>query len=347
VIKVLVALWMGMMAAAAAAQELPQTQLRIIGGLGNVSLYLNHERPFWEEHVPRASGGQVTASIAPLEQVGVRPTDVFNVLRRGTVSMATVLLVSLATEDPLMIAPDIAGASPDFATLEATLARWRPFLEARMRDELGVIPLAFMVYPAQIVFCRVPIRSLADLKDRRVRVSGVSQSDFMLGLGAQPVVMPFAQVLASMENRSVDCTTTGSLSGNEIGLARVATHMHDMAISWGILVVLANRSFWTNAPAALRDFLTRELAAFEARTMAATAHETRVGVECNVGTPARECREVGRMAHVRTQADEHSLRVRILRDHVLPGWIDRCGRGCARIWNDHLAPDADPRLRLP
>ena len=46
---------------------------------------------------------------------------------------------------------------PDIASLRASVAAFRPYLEQTLRKEQGVELLAVYVYPAQVLFCRTPL----------------------------------------------------------------------------------------------------------------------------------------------------------------------------------------------
>jgi TRAP-type C4-dicarboxylate transport system substrate-binding protein len=53
-----------------------------------------------------------------------------------------------------------------------------------------------------------------------VRVAGRSQSELVQALGGTPVTMAFGEVVPAMQNRTVDCGITGTLSGNLAKWAR-------------------------------------------------------------------------------------------------------------------------------
>jgi len=46
--------------ATAQAQDLPATKLKVVGGLSNLSLYNDFEKPFWTKTIPEASKGKIT-----------------------------------------------------------------------------------------------------------------------------------------------------------------------------------------------------------------------------------------------------------------------------------------------
>lgn len=154
-------------------------KLRIVGGLAGINQYTRQEEPFWSKELLRLSGGRFDAEIVPFDRAGVPGTEMLRLLQLGVVPFGTTLMSSFTAQYPEYTAPDLAGLNPDIATLKSTLAAFRPYLEKRLREQHGVEPLAVYVYPAQVVFCKKPLRGLADLAGRRTRVSSSTQADFV------------------------------------------------------------------------------------------------------------------------------------------------------------------------
>jgi hypothetical protein len=44
------------------------------------------------------------------------------------------------------------------------------------------------------------------------------------------------------------------------------------------------------------------------------------------------------MTIVEERGQDESRRLQLLRDAVLPSWVQRCGPNCAESWNRHMAP---------
>ncbi len=54
----------------AAAQELPATALKVLGGMSTRAAYKEVELPFWSKTIPENSHGQVTAEIKGVRRNG-------------------------------------------------------------------------------------------------------------------------------------------------------------------------------------------------------------------------------------------------------------------------------------
>ncbi len=311
--------------------------LRIVGGLAGVAQFDKFEKPFWTQELPRLTGGRVTAEIAPFDQAGIRGQEMLRLMQLGVVPFGTSLLALAAAQDPILAAPDLAGLAATPAELGRAVAAFRPHLEHVLRERYGVKLLAIYAYPAQTVFCKEPLRSLADLAGRRVRTSGVSQSDLVEALGGRPVQIPFAEVVSAMKQGSLDCAITGTLSGNAIGLHDVTRFLHTQPISWGLSLFGANVAAWNALGSEVQKVLLRELPLLEASIHANAVAQTDDGIACNTGRAACRGGRAGRM--VAGQSVDDAQRVRgLFSATVLPRWVRRCGADCAVVWNRTIGP---------
>lgn len=320
-------------AAPAGAQK-----LRIVGGLAGLNQYTRNEEPFWTKELPRLSQGRYTAEIAPFDRAGVPGTEMLRLIQLGVVPFGTALLSNISAQYPEYAAPDLAGLNPDVATLRKTVAAFRPYLEKSLRERHGIEVLAVYVYPAQVLFCKRALSSLADLKGRRVRVASATQADFVGALGAVPVLAGFAQVLSNMASGNTECAVTGTMSGNQLGLHEVTTHVHSLPLNWGMAVFGANQSAWQALPGDLRALLSHELPKLETAIWAESERETAEGMACNRGQSSCVNGRKGSMVEVARSADDERRRKEIFADTVLPRWLQRCSQRCKDIWDQTIGP---------
>jgi len=324
--------------APAAAQAPAPIEIKVIGGLASVSQYVRYEAPFWTQRVPGLTQGRVRADIAPFDRSGIRGQEMLQLMRLGVVSFGTLLVALAAADEPELAAIDQPMVSPDPATARQTERLWRPRIEALLQQLYGVRLLAVYVYPAQVMFCNRPFAGLFDLAGRTVRVSSVGQSELVAGLGAKPIVTPFAEIVPAVRAGVVECALTGTLSGNAIGLHEVTTHVSRVGISWGVSIFAANERAWQALPADIRAALEAGLAGLQAEIWAAAEQETEAGLACNAGRPDCAGGTRGRMTIVEDRPQDQQRRNRLLTDVVLPAWVQRCGSECAEVWNAIMGP---------
>lgn len=335
-------------AAMAAAQTAAQDPLRlkIVGGLADVSQYLRYEEPFWRQRIQNLSGGRIQAEISPFDRSGIRAQEMLALMRLGVVPFGTALLAVVSNEEPEFNAVDLPTVNPDMAALRRTVELYRPHLEELLAERYDVELLAVYTYPAQVVFCRERFTGLSDLVGRRIRTSSVGQSEMFAALGATPVVIPFGETLAAVRSGVVECAVTGTLSANAIGLHEITTHMHSMAITWGLSVFGANRAAWAALPDWARTLIRQEVGNLERQIWDAAEVETVEGFACNAGLPTCTNGRRGHATIVPVSPADQERRIRLLTETVLPGWVRRCGEPCVEAWNTRLAPTLGVTARL-
>ncbi len=323
--------------AAPQANDAPgSARLRVVGGLAGVNQYTQFEEPFWVRELERLSGGQLSAEIVPFDRAGIKPPEMLRLMQQGVVPFGTALLSQAAPQDMVLSAPDLAGLSPDMGSLRRAVAAYRPFLEKTLREQYGIELLAVYSYPAQVTFCNKPINGLAGLAGRRVRTSSTSQSDLVEALGGTPVRTGFAEILANVQNGNIDCVITGTMSGNNIGLHEVTTHIHSMPVNWGLSVFGANSAAWQALSAAQRNMLKPEIGKLEQQIWDMADRDAGQGVSCNIGATACTGTRKGSMKEVRASSADEARRREIFAATVLARWVQRCGPPCAQVWNQTI-----------
>ncbi len=319
-----------------AAQPAP-LRLKIVGGLAGLTQYTRHEAPFWLDRVPQLTGGVVQAEIAPFDRSGIRGQELLRLVRLGVVSYANVLLGLAAADDPELGALALPLANRNQAELRRNAELLRPGLAQLLEERFDAVLLSIYIYPAQVALCRGGFTGLADLAQRRVRVSSVAQGDLMSSLGAIPVAIPFAEVVAAMRDGVVHCAITGAQSAADIGLLAVATHVSALPITWGVSAFVANRGAWMTLPETIRDRLRGGLVQLEGEIWEAAERGNLDGIACATG--AASCPPAQR-AHLQLVAEPpmETFQRRLLTDAVVPAWLRRCGAACGQLWNGTMGP---------
>lgn len=328
----------GLAAAAPASARDHTIRLKVIGGLADVSQFVRFEEPFWRQRIGQITNGRVAAEIAPFDRSGIRGQEMLQLMRLGVVPFGTALLSVAATEEPEFNAVDLPALSPDMDSLRRTVGAFRPQIERILRERYGIELLAIYTYPAQVVFCNRPFAGLSDLAGRRVRTSSVGQSELIQALGATAVVTPFAEILPALRGGVVECAITGTLSGHTIGLHEVTTHVHAMALSWGLSVFGANARAMAALPPDVQAQIRGGVRDLELEIWKAADLETGEGLACNAGRPACTLPRRGSMTIVPVSPADEQRRRRLLTEVVLPRWVSRCGTDCVDAWNERMAP---------
>ena len=317
----------------ALAEGLPEIHLKIVGGLGQTIQYKKYEEPFWAQQLAEHSNGRITAEVTPWDRTGIAGSELLGLTRLGAISFGTISLSQIASEDPEAAGADLAGLNPDIRSLRASIDAHLPVLREIYRTRYGLELLAVWTYPAQVVFCNKPIRGLADLRGRKVRVASAMHGDFVRGLGGVDVAIPYNGLMDAFRKGVTDCAITAAMSGYQLGLHQVTTHLDPVTVSWGPYVLLANHAAWTRLGPTVQRFIERELADLSGRLWQAAESEGKDGVTCLTGNGACSAGPSGHMRLVEVGDEDRKLVRRSLLDAVLPRWTERCGEQCVEEWD--------------
>ena len=334
-----VAALLGFAGCYASAQTPPEEpiKLQIIGGLAGITQYTKIEQPFWLSEINTLSKGRISATIRPLDAGGLRNQEMLQLMRLGVVSFGTAQLSAIAGEEPEFSAVDLPVLNPDVATLRRTVSAFRTHLHEVVRERYDIELLGIYALPAQVLFCTKPFKGLDDLAGRKIRTASVAQSELMAAMGAVPIILPFAEIAASLRDGVADCAITGTLSGYEIGLPRVAVAVHAFALNWGVSIFGANGAYWDALPADVRDIIRQGVSRLEERIWSQTEADTQRGLACNAGTETCSGKPERPMSVVPALPADATRR-RLLAEVVLPRWFERCGQDCVSAWNTYLKP---------
>jgi len=290
--------------------------------------------PFWTKQIPERSGGAVTAEIKGFSEMGLKGPEVLRLMGQGVVEIGSTVVAYLAADDPANEMIDIAGLLPDVQTARRVTVAARPVYEKLYREKFGVEVLGFGTYPAQVLFCNASIKGLADVRGKKVRVAGRSLSELIEALGGTPVTMAFGEVVPALQNKTVDCAVTGSLSGNVAKWHEVTTHLLALPLAWNQIVYAANNKSWQGYAPAVRTFLDREMQGLENSLWEAADNFTEQGYLCNAGSDKCKLGQKGQMTIVQPAAADRELLRKMVVEVVLPKWAARCSPQCVADFNE-------------
>lgn len=135
----------------------------------------------------------------------------------------------------VMRLPMLMSNDEEFETALAVMA---PYIE-RAFAEKGIQVLAHYRYPIQVAWSTKEMRSLADIKGEKIRVTSPEQGKFVEAYGGSPVTIPGAEVPPALQRGVVSGLFTASAGG-----ARVWNDMlkstYRFPLNWFNSVTIAN-----------------------------------------------------------------------------------------------------------
>jgi TRAP-type transport system periplasmic protein len=335
------------LSAAAPAQDLPRTHVKVIGLNTATPASIYDELPFWRRTVPEASKGAITADITPLDQMGIDDKTMLRLLKLGVMDFASMDISKMAGDDPRFEGCDLAGLTLDVDKARAACDAYRAVIDRQMQKNWGAKLLAFGGNTPQVFWCRSEVGGLEDLKGKKIRVFNNTMRDFLAGLGATAVSMAFAEVVPALNNGVVDCAVTGSLSGNTAGWPEVTKSVYAMSLGWSINVLAVNLNAWNRLDANVRMFFEEQVKAYEDKMWATLKKAMAEADNCNSSKQPCTLGKLAKITIVPVQSSDAQSHKKLVEQAVLGGWAKRCGAECVKEWNATVGKTLGLEAPLP
>ncbi|WP_051548237.1 C4-dicarboxylate TRAP transporter substrate-binding protein [Sneathiella glossodoripedis] len=156
--------------------------------------------------------------------------------------------------DPLVM---IAAATDFNTNNERAQEQWR---------KAGVVYTGGYSTPPYNLMCREPVKTLADLKGKRLRTAGAAMSRWAEEIGAVPVNIPSSEMYQGVEKGTLDCAVNVANDLKSRSLWDVAKHttMAPLGLYWSGPMWAFNQSYWNDLTPRKREIFFRA----NARSMA-------------------------------------------------------------------------------
>ena len=334
-------------ASSAFAQDLPKSQFKVIGLNGPTPVSIHDEVPFWRKTITEASKGAITADITPLDQMGIDDKTMLRLLKLGVMDFAGMDISKMAGDDPRFEACDLAGLTLDPDAARKACDAYRDVIDRQMQKNWNAKLLAFGGNTPQVFWCKDVATGLAGFKGKKVRVFNNTMRDFLAGVGATAISMPFAEVVPAISAGVVDCGVTGSLSGNTAGWAEVAKSIYPMSLGWSINVLAVNLNTWKRLDPKTQAFLLEQFKAYEDKMWRTIKTTTGEADNCNTGKQPCTMGKLAATTIVAVKPDEAETHKKLVEGAVLAGWAKRCGAECAKEWNETVGKALGLQAPIP
>jgi len=320
------------------AQEIT---LQAVGSASGTTNFENVQKPFWDEFVPEATGGQVVANLIDQRQAGFKGGDSFRMLSSGVIDSLSAPLGYASGDVPELEMLDIPGVIQSVEELRASFDTARPYIESVLRERMGVEPVAFWPTSGQVVWCREVLRSADELAGKKVRIFGLAQSKLMEALGAIPVTLPFSEVVPAMQRGVIDCAVTGANSGNISKWTEVAKSVVPIFNGWNMISVTINMDRWNKLPVNVKEmFHTTGKDYLENLGWQIVENATDQGIWCSTGDERCDLSIVGtekftkaNLTLVELSKSDRVKLAEIAAEFVLPDFASNCGEECTEQFN--------------
>lgn len=318
------------------AQELPVTQLKVLGGLSTRAMYKDIEQPFWLQTIPAKSDGKVTAEIKAFDEMGLKGPELFRLMKQGVIEFGVVPLSYSATETPLYEGIDLAGMAPDIETAKNIAKSFTPVLAKYLASSQQLKLLGVSPYAPQVLFCNVPVRSLGDLKGKLIRTVTRSQSDLMEALGAKSTTIAFNEVLSALKNKKIACAVAGPMTAYTGKWYTASTHIYALPIGWNQEVHAANSAVWEQLDPKVQTFLTQNISVLTTQLWSFSTSQSQIAYDCLTGAKTCKLNPKGKMILVRPSQSDMNKVKHLAAQKVASKWATRCSAQCVADFNQSV-----------
>ena len=172
------------------------------------------------------TGGSLTIDVFHGGSLNLKDNDVARWLPRGAVEMGLVWANYLGRDVPALNAVMIQGSVGSPEELIAALPEIQE-IYTEVLGELDIVPTGFMALPLlkASIFCREdPVRSLEDLRTKKLRVWSNDQVETFTKLGVSAQIVGQNDLYVALQTGVVDCAVYPALFAHTISLQEVSKH---------------------------------------------------------------------------------------------------------------------------
>src|SRR3954462_8961646 len=213
-------------------------------------LYNTVKKPF-AAAVNQASGGTIEIELYPNGALGRAPQQQAQMVIDGVTDIGFIVPPFTPGRFPDSEVLELPGMFRDLA--EGTRVYTKLVQNGTLKDYGDYYPIAMWSTPPFSLHSNFPINTIADLKGKRVRGSGVIQIESLKALGAVTVGMPPTEVPEALSRRTIDASTSQPAVLYDFGLDRVTSHHYFVRLGIVPLAIVMNRKKFETLPKAGQD----------------------------------------------------------------------------------------------
>jgi len=320
------------------AYAIDTKKFTVVGTWGNLAIWKDHEKRFWEKVLPEASGGKLTANAKPYTELGLSGFEVVRQLKLGAFDAVHAVTGYVAQDSPPLEGIDLAGVIQDFDTYRKAIQAYRPIIERELRAKYNAKLLMVYSFPSQQLWCNLKDGgniSLKSLKGKKIRTYTRTLGDFIEGLGASSVTLAFAEVVPALQKGVADCGITGTSPAYNAKWWQVVTHNVRVRLGYAATFMAMNQKVWDKLSPDTQALIQKQAQKVEDEMWIATKKLDQVGMDCNASGPCA-LGKPGGMKVVKPSAEDKKQLADIVKNFVLKRFAKRCGKKCAEEWNNTI-----------
>lgn len=293
---------------------------------------------YWAPNLWERTEGQVELSVTSFVELGLAGPDTLSQVADGSLDMVNIFTGYVAGAHPSLEVQSLWGTATDWETSYSALADMAPDIDRMLLDITDGSPVINRNWFAgsdQWFFSNQPMRSIDDFDGQQIRTHSASMSDFIRGMGGEPVELSVGEIYTALQIGTVDAVVTTLLLGVTGSLYEVSDHIAGPVIGFGYTNNVINQDVWEGIPADLQQIIIEEGAKAELEALRLAPFQNFIALEA--------AEDVGLEAAPFSDATQEHIQTVVLREHVIPGWLRRLGypgsgADAVAIYNEKSAP---------
>lgn len=164
------------------------------------------------DEVKKATDGRLVINIHFGGSLGYAGPELLMAVREGLVPIASILKNAQTGEEQIFGAESLPFLAPSLTELRMLQFFMDP-IEKKYAQKHNQKILYTIPWPSRNAFTKNEIKTLDDMKGVKIRTVSREDSQFLDALGAQPVQMPWGEVVPSLATGVIDGVGTSNASG--------------------------------------------------------------------------------------------------------------------------------------
>ena len=293
---------------------------------------------YWAPNLWERTNGQLELSVTSFVELGLAGPGTLSKVADGSLDMVNIFTGYVAGAHPSLEVQSLWGTASDWESSYSALTEMAPDIDRMLLDITGGSPVLNRNWFAgsdQWFFSNEPMRSTDDFDGKRVRTHSASMSDFIRGMGGEPVELSVGELYTALQIGTVDAAVTTLLLGVTGSLYEVTDHIAGPVIGFGYTNNVINRDVWNGIPDDLQQIIIEEGAKAELEALRLAPFQNFIALEA--------AEDLGLEAAPFSEDVQEHIQTVVLPEHVIPGWLRRLGypgsgADAVAIFNAKVAP---------
>lgn len=216
------------------------------------------------DEVEKATDGRLVINIHFGGSLGYAGPELLMAVREGLVPIASVLKNAQTGEEQIFGAESLPFLAPGLPQLRMLQFFMEPieekFVKKHNQKTLYTVP-----WPSRNIFTKKEIKTLEDLKNLKIRTVSREDSQFLDALGAQPIQMPWGEVVPSLATGVIDGVGTSNASGVDGKFWEFLSYALKLDWQCSTDMINVNLDAWNKLPEDIRTIVEEKARELEPR----------------------------------------------------------------------------------